>query len=109
MWGYHSPYSFHFSVSHFSVRAVGYSREESSSDLIKRLQDILTVCVGFHLSEDVRYAAFFVNDERAAQDSHTLFAIHILLAPRAVFFHHRMIGVREQRERQRIFFGEFLM
>src|SRR5215813_8034598 len=80
-----------------------------TSNSIKYIQHILTVRIGLHLPEDVRYAAFFITDERAAQDSHTLSAIHILFAPRAVFFHHRMIGDREQRERQRIFFSELLM
>jgi hypothetical protein len=50
-----------------------------------------------------------INDEGGAQYALHDLAVHIFLAPRAVFFHERMIGVREQCERQAVFLNEFLM
>lgn len=77
--------------------------------LVNDLQHIVTVCIGFDLAKDVRDAALLVNHEGRTQHAVYRFAVHHLFAPRAVLFHHRVIGVRQQRKGQVVFLAEFLM
>ena len=59
--------------------------------------------VGLHRSEDPCHLPGRVDDERAAHDAQALPAVEGLFAPRAIPFRDRMVGVAQQRERQRMF------
>ena len=62
--------------------------------------------LGVHLGENLLDAAFGVDDERRAQHTHVLAAVHRLFGPHAVGFAHRVVGVGEQREIQVVLVAE---
>ena len=59
--------------------------------------------LGVHLGENLLDAAFGVDDERRAQHTHVLAAVHRLLGPHAVGFQYLFVGIGDQVECQIVF------
>src|SRR5437879_5903789 len=72
-------------------------------------EDFTGMVIWFDFRPDLAHDTVFIDQEGLAVDAHIFFTSVVLLFPHAIQLRNSCIGISQQRIRQPIFVGKFLM